>query len=135
MQQVSSHLFVNLGELLKIVLKKGYFLLLCSAAPCVIGVHLSALQNKNSTGMRSSRTRRDCVISSGNPPDFAASVTQTAFLLWVRPFGEPKQNTDFCHFTFFTLVAKSWTKSFLKLWSVCSSLAFKREGKTILKNK
>lgn len=76
-----SYLFVNLGELLKIVLKKGYFLLLCSAAPCVIGVHLSALQNKKNTGMRSNRTRRDCVISSGNPPDFAASVTQTAFLL------------------------------------------------------
>lgn len=40
---LSSYLFVNFGELLKIVLKKGDFLFLCSAAPCVVRVHLSAL--------------------------------------------------------------------------------------------
>lgn len=38
-----SYLFVNLGELLKIVLKKGNFLFLCRAAAGVVRVHLSAL--------------------------------------------------------------------------------------------
>lgn len=42
-KKLCSYLFVNLGELLKIVLKKGDFLFLCSAAPCVVRVHLSAL--------------------------------------------------------------------------------------------
>lgn len=92
------YLFVNLGELLKIVLKKGDFLFLCSAAPGVIRIHLSALRDKDNM-MRSFNT----IIQSFK------SVTLTVILFMAE--------------TFFTLVAKSWTKSFLKLCRVCSSLA------------
>ena len=41
---VVSYLFVNLGELLKVVLKKGDLLLLGCAAAGVVRVHLSALR-------------------------------------------------------------------------------------------
>lgn len=34
------------------------------------------------------------------------------------------------HFTFLILVAKSWTKSRLRLWSVCSSRAYEGKDKT-----
>lgn len=43
---------MNLGELLKIVLKKGDFLFLCCAAACVVWVHLSALHNKWNTSVK-----------------------------------------------------------------------------------
>lgn len=42
-----SYLFVNLGELLKIVLKKGDFLFLSCAPPRIVRVHLSTLHNKD----------------------------------------------------------------------------------------
>lgn len=44
---VKSYLFVNFGELLKIVLKKGDFLFLCCTPPRIVRVHLSALHNED----------------------------------------------------------------------------------------
>lgn len=68
---------MNLGELLKIVLKKGNFLFLCRAAPCVIGVHLSALHNKENTRIKSNKTEEESRITSQNPSIRTTSVIPT----------------------------------------------------------
>lgn len=92
----------------------------CAALPPVSSESISALcKTKKTQRLEAIKTKRDWMITSGNP----------AFLFWVRPFLNLNKTIESCRFTFFTLVAKSWTKSFLKLWRVCSSLAFNREGK------
>lgn len=101
---LASYLFVNLGELLKIVLKKGNFLFLRRAAPSVVRVHLCTLQQADR------RVRDFCRLLVSTKSDI-----QTVICLMI--------------FTFFTLVAKSWTKSFLRLCRVCSSLALRTKEK------
>lgn len=41
------YLFMDLGELLKVIFQKGDLLLLCSAPPSVVRVHFCALHREN----------------------------------------------------------------------------------------
>ena len=69
---VVSYLFVNLGELLKVVLKEGDLLLLGRAAAGVVRVHLSALRRHTRNTLTVKRTH----LLTGTRPDTPWSKDQ-----------------------------------------------------------